>query len=72
VNLTENYCADMWNARKWLCITFRVMKTLLDLDLKISYLSELTVTELRQLELVEEKLLPSGTSRLLAAQTHSL
>lgn len=39
------------------------------MDIKYSYLSELTVTELWQLELVEEKLLASGTSRLLMEQT---
>jgi hypothetical protein len=37
--------------------------------MKYSYLSELIVTELWQLELVEEKLLASGTSRLLMEQT---
>jgi hypothetical protein len=41
----------------------------LHLDMKYSYLSELTVTELWQLELVEEKLLASGTSRRLMEQT---
>jgi hypothetical protein len=72
MNLRENYCANIWNRLKWLCITSSAVKTLLDLCLKISYLSELTVTELWQPELVEETLLPSGKSRLLTAQTHSL
>jgi len=40
---------------------------LLDLNIKFPHLSELSVTELWQLELVEEKLLASGTSRLLVA-----
>jgi hypothetical protein len=67
MNLTENYCANMWNGLKFFCIILSGERTMLDLDLHLSYLSELTVTELWQLELVEEKLLLSGTSRLLVA-----
>jgi hypothetical protein len=52
------------------CIKLRILsddESLLDLNIKFPHLSELSVTELWQLELVEEKLLASGTSRLLVA-----